>query len=227
MIRPTCHSSSSSYLRNESVVVGVLTNEVGLSEDLLPEPEVLAVNLRLCRRAWSVLSSSLFFTRMSDHRIMRQKPGSDESLYGLWGEMTVASRSGDDSVVRAKYASWTWLRYMTVHCSWCRTLARNAWLTHPSTPLRPFSTSATRKSISHSEPGTRYDPFNALVAVAHSQPSTSSGTLSDVAVAIKDNICTSNMPTTCASAMAVSEQTTNPRMMRPSWISSAEMVRTS
>ncbi|EPT01160.1 hypothetical protein FOMPIDRAFT_1030091 [Fomitopsis schrenkii] len=42
---------------------------------------------------------------------------------------------------------------------------------------------------------------NALVHIASPAPRTSSGALSDYAIAVKDNICAAGMPTTCSSAM--------------------------
>lgn len=42
---------------------------------------------------------------------------------------------------------------------------------------------------------------NALVHFAPPAAETSSGVLGDYAIAVKDNICTTDMPTTCSSAM--------------------------
>lgn len=55
----------------------------------------------------------------------------------------------------------------------------------------------TLSSVEHSN-----SSINALVHIAPQvAASTSSGALSDYAIAVKDNICTADMPTTCSSAM--------------------------
>ena len=55
----------------------------------------------------------------------------------------------------------------------------------------------TLSSVEHSN-----SSINALVHIApQAAASTSSGALSDYAIAVKDNICTADMPTTCSSAM--------------------------
>lgn len=58
---------------------------------------------------------------------------------------------------------------------------------------------------------TKNDLVNALVYVAKDVDSQhTQGSLSDVPIAIKDNICTTSMPTTCSSAMLISPDPLGP-----------------
>ena len=66
-----------------------------------------------------------------------------------------------------------------------------------SLATRPCSRSyATPRTIEHANAS-----VNALVHIAPPAAGTSSGVVSNYAIAVKDNICTADMPTTCSSAI--------------------------
>ena len=80
-------------------------------------------------------------------------------------------------------------------------------LVRPGTSCVTSLATIGRRAVSIQSLGTKNAAINALIHVSEIPfINNRSGPLQDVTVAVKDNICTTSMPTTCSSAMLLSNK---------------------